>query len=44
MNYTDLTEREKEILAEFRSMTDEQQDTCLCDLQNMLKKKEREPQ
>lgn len=42
MNYTDLTEREKEILAEFRSMTDEQQDTCLRDLQNMLK--EREPQ
>ncbi len=42
MNYTDLTEREKEVLAEFRSMTDEQQDTCLRDLQNMLK--EREPQ
>lgn len=42
MNYTDLTEREKEILAEFRSMTDEQQDTCLRDLQNMLR--EREPQ
>lgn len=42
MNITDLTEREKEVLAEFRSMTDEQQDTCLRDLQNMLK--EREPQ
>lgn len=42
MNYTDLTEREKEILAEFRSMTDEQQDTCLRDLQNILK--ERGPQ
>ena len=42
MNYTDLTEREKEALAEFRSMTEEQQDTCLRDLQNMLK--EREPQ
>ena len=42
MNYTDLTEREKEALAEFRSMTDEQQDPCLRDLQNMLK--EREPQ
>ena len=39
MNYTDLTEREKEILAEFRSMTDEQQDTCLRDLL-----KERGPQ
>lgn len=44
MNYTDLTEREKEFLAEFRSMTDEQQDTCLRDLQNLLKKKEREAQ
>lgn len=42
MNYTDLTDREKEILAEFRSMTDEQQDTCLRDLQNILK--ERGPQ
>ena len=44
MNITDLTEREKEFLAEFSSMTDEQQDTCLRDLQNLLKKKEREPQ
>lgn len=44
MNYTDLTEREKEALAEFRSMTDEQQDTCLRDLQELLKKKEAEPQ
>lgn len=42
LTYTDLTEREKEALAEFRNMTDEQQDTCLRDLQNMLK--ERGPQ
>lgn len=44
MNITDLTEREKAILAEFRSMTEEQQDTCLRDLQELLKKREREPQ
>lgn len=42
MNITDLTEREKAILAEFRTMTEEQQDTCLRDLQELLK--EREPQ
>lgn len=42
MTITDLTEREKAILAEFRSMTEEQQDTCLRDLQKILK--EREPQ
>lgn len=42
MNITDLTEREKEFLAIIRSMTEEQQDTCLRDLQKILK--EREPQ
>lgn len=44
MNITDLTEREKEFLAIIRSMTEEQQDTCLRDLQELLKKKEAEPQ
>lgn len=42
MNITDLTEREKEFLAIIRSMTEEQQDECLSDLQKILK--EREPQ
>lgn len=44
MNITDLTEREKAILAKFRSMTEEQQDTCLRDLQELLKKKEADAQ
>ena len=44
MNYTDLTEREKEFLAIIRTMTDEQRDECLSDLQKILKKKEAEPQ
>lgn len=42
MTITDLTEREKEFLAIIRSMTEEQQDECLSDLQKILK--EREPQ
>lgn len=35
MNYTDLTEREKEFLAIIRTMTDEQRDECLSDLQKI---------
>lgn len=42
MNYTDLTEREKEFLVIIRNMTDEQRDECFSDLQKILK--EREPQ
>lgn len=42
MTITDLTEREKEFLAIIRTMTDEQRDKCLSDLQKILK--EREPQ
>lgn len=42
MTITDLTEREKEFLAIIRTITDEQRDECLSDLQKILK--EREPQ
>lgn len=42
MHPTDLTEREKQFLAIIRTMTDEQKDECISDLQKLLKEREQQ--